>query len=259
MLDNVTPVILTYNEAPNLARTLSKLAWAKDIVVVDSVSTDDTVAIASSHPAVRVVSRPFDSHANQWNFAISQTEIKTEWVLALDADYVLSDELVNELKALNPAPDFDGYEARFVYCVEGRPLRATVYPPVTVLFRAKAAKYVQDGHTQRLQVSGPIGALSKPVYHDDRKSLSRWVASQVKYARIEADKFNAPGWRPAKWTEKVRRLRLVAPFAMLGYCLFAKLLILDGWPGILFSLQRAFAELLLSLYLIQSDLTGKAE
>jgi len=257
MFDNVTPVILTLNEGANLARTLSKLAWARDIVVVDSQSTDDTVTIAESHPAVRVVTRRFDCHANQWNFAITGTGIRTEWVLALDADYVLSDALIGEIGGLLPEPDVYGYRVRFVYCVDGHALRAALYPPVAVLFRREGARYVQDGHTQRVQLGGRVEALSNVIFHDDRKNLSRWMDSQQEYARIEAEKFHSPGWKPVRWTEYLRSLRVVAPMAMLGYCLFVKLLILDGWPGVFYSLQRSYAELLLSLHLIALDLARK--
>lgn len=254
MINDVTPVILTLNEGPNLARTLSKLSWAREIIVVDSGSTDETLAIAASNPAVRVISRAFDGHANQWNFAVAQTGIGTPWVLALDADYVLSDALVDEIKSLRPDPEVHGYRVRFVYCVDGNPLRGTLYPPVTVLFRRQGAQYVQDGHTQRVHLEGSTRMLSNVIFHDDRKSLSRWLQSQRDYARIEAEKYLSPAWRPRRWTEFLRSLRVVAPLAMLGYCLFVKLLILDGWPGIFYSLQRSYAELLLSLHLIAQDL-----
>ena len=102
MLTHVTPLILTYNEAPNIARALGALSWANDIVVVDSFSDDDTVAIAKSFPRVRVFQRAFDCHRNQWEFGLKETGISTSWVLALDADYVLSDALVAELAQLTP-------------------------------------------------------------------------------------------------------------------------------------------------------------
>ena len=86
MLDQITPLILTYNEAPNIVRSLGALSWAKDIVVVDSFSDDDTITIAKSVPAVRVFQRAFDSHRNQWEFGLKETGISTPWVLALDAD-----------------------------------------------------------------------------------------------------------------------------------------------------------------------------
>jgi glycosyltransferase involved in cell wall biosynthesis len=254
MLERITPVILTFNEEANLARTLAKLSWAREILVVDSHSSDGTRAIAESTPRVRLIERPFDEHARQWTFAVSGTGIATEWVLALDADYVLSDALVEEIRALEPGAATDGFEARFIYCVDGKPLRATLYPPVTVLFRRGRAGYVQDGHTQRVVLPGEVRKLRSPVFHDDRKSLTRWVAAQERYARIEAAKFLDPAFVPRRWPEKLRRARVLSPFAMLFYCLFVKRLILDGKAGFFFSFQRAFAELLLSLHLLRHDL-----
>ena len=103
MLNDITPLILTFNEAPNIERTLGQLAWARDVVIVDSMSTDRTRELATArHPGVRWFERPFTTHAEQWNFGLEETSISTEWVLALDADFVLSDALVEELKQLRP-------------------------------------------------------------------------------------------------------------------------------------------------------------
>src|SRR5882762_5987283 len=133
MLSQITPLVLTYNEAPNIERTLSRLTWAERIVVVDSFSTDETEPICRRHPRVEFIQRKFDDHTSQWNFGLAQ--IKTEWVLSLDADYVLSDELVVELKNLTLAEGVNAYFASFKYCVHGRRLRASLYPPRPVLFR----------------------------------------------------------------------------------------------------------------------------
>lgn len=255
MHETITPVILTLNEASNLARTLDKLVWARDIILVDSFSTDATLEIASRYPSVRTFQRQFDDHASQWNYAISRTGIQTDWILALDADYVLSGNLIDELSSLAPPADVTGYQARFVYCIEGRPLRATVYTPVTVLFRRERAAYAQDGHTQRVTVDGKIAALSGMIFHDDRKPLSRWVASQDRYMRLEAEKLFNAEWANLRWAERIRKLRVVAPFAMFFYCLILQGLVLDGRAGLFYSFQRAFAELLLSLHLLQHDLS----
>lgn len=255
MLDQVTPLILTFNEAPNIGRTLERLHWAKDVVVVDSFSTDETLAIASRFSNVRVFQRKFDTHANQWNFGVRETGISTEWVLALDADYLLSEDLLSEIRSLAPEVDVQGYRASFRYCIEGRPLRATVYTPVTVLFRRERAVYAQDGHTQRVKLDGKIAALSGVIFHDDRKDLSHWVASQDRYMKLEADKLLDANWSNLGWAGRVRKLRVVAPFAMLFYCLFLQGLVLDGRAGLFYSFQRAFAELLLSLHLLRHDLS----
>src|SRR6185295_4953185 len=99
MLDQITPLVLTFNESPNIGRALERLTWAKEVVVVDSFSTDDTLALARGFPNVRVVQRAFDSFADQCNFGLEQ--IQTPWVLSLDADYILSQELVRELTQLS--------------------------------------------------------------------------------------------------------------------------------------------------------------
>ena len=86
MLEKITPLILTYNEAPNIRRTLEHLTWAKEIIVIDSYSTDETLEILSAIPQVKVFQRKFDSFAVQCNYGLEK--ITSEWVLSLDADYV---------------------------------------------------------------------------------------------------------------------------------------------------------------------------
>src|SRR5262245_16737028 len=114
-LDQITPVLLTYDEEENISRTLDRLGWARDIVVVDSFSTDATVYNARSRPRVRLFQRIFDDHAQQWNYAIQETNIKTEWILALDADYFLTDEFIEELAKLAPDADVNSYWVSFTY------------------------------------------------------------------------------------------------------------------------------------------------
>ena len=120
LLDVVTPVILTYNEAPNIARTLAKLGWAKRIIVIDSGSSDATLEIVRATSRTEIIHRSFDNFANQLDFGLSQ--VRTPWVLTLDADYVLSDELIHELGELSDKTSVSGYEAHFIYCIDGRPL-----------------------------------------------------------------------------------------------------------------------------------------
>lgn len=254
MLDQITPLILTFNESPNIGRTLEQLRWAQDIVVVDSFSEDDTLEIASSFPEVRVFQRVFDTHMNQWAFGLSQTGIRSEWVLALDADYVLTTALIEELNRLEATSRTHGYRTRFLYCINGKPLRGSAYPPVTTLYRRGSAKYVQDGHTQRIYVDGEISDLEFPILHDDRKPLSQWIQAQSRYMRLEAEKLLQSDSQQLGWADRLRRARLFAPFVMFFYCLLVKCAIIDGSAGFYYASQRMFSELLLSLYLIESDL-----
>ena len=246
MLHEITPLILTYNEAPNIARALSGLRWARDIVVVDSFSDDETVEIAKTFPTVRVFQRAFDSHCNQWEFGLKDTGIATPWVLALDADYVVSAEFIAELETLKPEPQTAGYRANFVYCIKGRELRSGIYPPVTVLYRRERASYMQDGHTQRVAVEGKIEILRSPLLHDDRKSLRRWFRSQARYTELEAQKLRALDPAALDLADRLRRWRVIVPPAMLLYCLIVRGGVLDGWAGFYYAFQRAMAEAMLS-------------
>lgn len=252
MLDQITPLILTYNEAPNIARVLKGLTWAREIVVVDSLSDDETVQIATSFPNVRIVQRAFDCHRNQWEFGLKETGISTPWILALDADYVVTDELLAELKTLQPDNDTAGYRAKFIYCINGKRLRSGIYPPVTVLYRREAATYVQDGHTQRVALDGAVEDLRAPMLHDDRKSFKHWFNSQANYTELEAQKLLAADPASLGRTDRLRRWLIVTPPAILVYCLIIRGGILDGWAGFYYAFQRATAELMLSHRLLGS-------
>src|SRR5262245_55287775 len=120
MLDQITPIILTYNEAPNIRRTLNALRWARDVIVLDSFSDDATIDLLAEFPQVRVYQRRFDNLANQCNYFLREIKIFSDWVLALDADYVLTHEIVEEMGRLNPANGVNGFRANFVYCVHGK-------------------------------------------------------------------------------------------------------------------------------------------
>lgn len=252
----LTPVLLTYDEAPNVERTLNRLGWASTVVVVDSGSSDETRSILSRYSNVRCVVRCFDDHASQWNFALENTEIRSEWVLALDADYVLTHELVDEILALDPVPEVAGYRVHFRYCVHGRPLRGSVYPPVILLYRRKNGRYEQDGHTQRLRLRGKVGSLKGVVLHDDRKGLDRWLWSQARYASLEADLLRRTSWGDLRAQDRLRRLVVITPWLVPLYCLTVKGGILDGWPGIYYAFQRGLAETLLSLKLMENWLSA---
>mgnify|MGYP006297012031 CR=1 FL=1 len=253
-LDTITPLILTYNEEANIGRTLEKLTWAERIVVVDSYSTDATLNILEEYPQVEIFQREFDSHTVQWNFGLQQVD--TEWALSLDADYILSDALVDEIRTLALTPSVDGYHVSFIYCIFGTPLRASLYPSRLVLFRKEKGIYVQDGHTQRLELGGSSETLANPIYHDDRKPLGRWLQAQEQYARREAEKLENASSLSHSLPDRLRRYCL-APILTPLYCLFGKRLILDGRAGLYYTLQRTYAELLLALYLLDERLRGE--
>jgi glycosyltransferase involved in cell wall biosynthesis len=251
MFEAVTPLILTYNEAPNINRTLEKLSWAKRVVVIDSYSTDETLEILQSYPQVEIYQREFDTFAKQCNYGLQQ--IKSEWVISLDADYLVTDDLIAEIEALPQDSPIDGYFVKFKYCVFGKPLSGTLLPPREVLFRREKAVYVDDGHAHRLQVNGESRMLNSYIYHDDRKSLSRWLWAQDRYMTIEVQKFLKTPVKELSFGDRIRCKKILAPSIVPIYCLIFKRGILDGWAGWYYAFQRTLAEILLSIRLIEAE------
>lgn len=245
MLEHITPIILSHNEEANLERTLSALRWAREIVVIDSISDDDTLKICAEFSNVRVIQNTFVSFADQCNFALGQ-QIKTAWVLSMDADYIVTPELQEELSTLAPGKEVQGFRIQFEYLIKGRALKGSLYPPRTCLYRRASAQYQQDGHAHRVVIDGEVSTLTHKMQHDDRKPYARWYASQKKYARQEANKLANTRWQDLSWPDRCRYWG-IAPLLVIPYTLFAKALITNGWAGLQYAWQRFIAEVLLQL------------
>lgn len=251
MIKNITPLILTFNEASNISRTLQCLTWAKRIVIIDSYSNDETLKILQNYPQVDIFQRKFDSFANQCNYGLSK--IESTWVLSLDADYILSEELIFEITNIREDTEVDSYIIPFKYCIFGKPLRGTLLPPRKVLYRREKAVYKDDGHAHKVIVEGTSKLLSAYIYHDDRKSLSRWLWAQDHYMVMEVKKLLETPKNQLSLGDRIRQQKILAPLIILFYCLIFKGGILDGWHGCYYAFQRTLAEILLSIRLVEYE------
>lgn len=248
MLDAITPVLLTFNEAPNIARTLARLDWAKDIVVVDSGSTDTTLSILQSHPRVRVYHRAFDNHPAQWRYAMQETGIGTSWVLRLDADYRLTDEFIGELASLRPDSSFAAYQVDFDYAIFSHKILSSLYPPKPFLMRQGRYSISDLGHTEGWIVHGPVARLKCRIVHDDWKPMQDWAIAQIRYMQREEVKLRA---RRAGLRDWLRLHPPLMPAVVFFYCLFGKGLLFSGRAGIMYTLQRVTAESILALFILE--------
>ena len=252
----LTAVILTWNEEANIGRTLSCLSWLEKVVVIDSGSTDRTPELVRSFPNTKLFNRPFDTHAQQWNYGLSLCEC--EWVLSLDADYILTEAFIAETKEHLTAKDINAFNACFEFLVFGRPLKGNNTTPRPVLFRKADCIYYDEGHTQRLKINGDSGNYKSKILHDDRKPLSRWLYNQAGYSQKEAEML-VQTTGGLSFTSKLRKTKMLAPIFIFFYCLFIKGMIFNGWRGWHYTLQRTIVEMLVSLRLAENKMnTGDA-
>ena len=244
----VTPVLLTYNEEVNIARTLAGLRWARRVIVVDSYSNDQTECIARSFSNVSWYQRGFDSHGAQWTFALRETGIDTPYALALDADMEVTVAFVDELRSRFLTGAFGGGVLCFRMVLEGKVLRSGLYPAQLRVFRPEQVSIRQRGHTQVFETNGPHYRFSSPVMHEDRKSLDWWVKAQLAYASLEAERIKREGIHT--WKDRIRMCWWMPAIAgLLGY-------VLAGGPAggrgaARYALERAMFESLLAIRLIE--------
>jgi glycosyltransferase involved in cell wall biosynthesis len=250
-LAGVTPVILTMNEEPNIARVLGDLAWAERIIVVDSGSTDATQEIAAGFRNVSWTVRPFDTHRAQWQFAVDAAN--TPYVLALDADYRVPTAFTAELESFLVSEHLAGVAA-FDYCIQGRRLRGSVYPPKIVVFRRDAIRISQPGHSQEMSVDGSPYRFQARLVHDDRKPLDRFVSSQLAYARLEAERLGRT--RAQRWQDRLRRTALMPLIIGPGAYLAAGGP-LAGRAAIHYAWERTVFETLLALEILRRKVASE--
>lgn len=253
-LEKVTPIVLTWNEEPNIGRTLESLRWAGTVVVLDSGSADQTEQIAKSFPNVRWHVRPFDRHVAQWEYGIRQTGLTNEYVLALDADMQVPQEFLRELENDFPWGQAVGGITPFEYRYHGSALAGSLCPPQLRLFRRNEVKLSQPNHTQCFSIAGETYRFRSRLIHDDRKPVDRWVASQVAYQLLNEQGLSNGGRRRLR--DYLRRAGLMPP--VIGVLAYLK----AGGPfrgaaAARYAYERAVAEGLLAIRLMDARLQHK--
>lgn len=187
---NLSGIILTLNEARHLPRCIQSLkAIGASVLVVDSYSTDQTPAIAQELGA-RVLQHAFVNHAAQFNWALTQLDGDTEWVLRLDADEYLTPELIDEIR--NRLPTMASY-VDGVYCgrritFQGKAVRFGGVFPIRVLrlFRNGRGRCENRWMDEHILVSGPTEHFKAEIIDDNQNPLGWWIAKHNQYASREA-------------------------------------------------------------------------
>lgn len=180
----ITAVMITLNEAHNMAEVLKNLrGFAADVVVVDSFSSDATVDLALAHGA-RVVQRRFRDFGDQWNYALRETGITTPWTMKVDPDERLSPELKRSIAEALEGADVQGFTVTRKLWFMGRPLPITQV--ILRVWRTGACRFSDVLVNEYPMVAGRIEHLKGVLEHRDSPSLHHWFDKQNKYGTAEA-------------------------------------------------------------------------
>jgi glycosyltransferase involved in cell wall biosynthesis len=230
-------VVIAQDEEHDLPRCLRSLSFCDELVVVDGGSRDRTVETAGSAGA-RVVANPWPGYAAQRRFALAQAT--GDFVLSVDADEWVSDDLRAAIVEAMASPSQDGYELRVQNRFCGRWLRfgGRGHDYHLRLFRRELASYPERRVHEGVEVKGRVGRLSGTLFHESYADLSDYLRKVDRYSTLAAEERLARGARFSVW---VAALRLPFGFAwrygiQLGF--------LDGYAGFLHAVLAAYADFL---------------
>jgi glycosyltransferase involved in cell wall biosynthesis len=256
----VSVIIPVRNEGHNLPRCLEALKDVGEIYVIDSQSTDDTVAIANSYGAQAIQFHYAGGWPKKRQWAMDTLPFAYDWILLLDADEVLTPELADEIRRAIQNPSVNGYFIALQMHFLGRQLRhsgASFWK--MSLFRRGRARYecrLQDQDAsmadmevhEHVVVDGATGRLRNPLVHHNVESLSRYIQKHNEYSNWEARVW-AEGnrsfdeLRPSLFGNQAQRRRWLrqrflmlpgSPVLFFLYKYFVRFGILDGMPGLIY-------------------------
>jgi glycosyltransferase involved in cell wall biosynthesis len=181
----ITAIMLTLNEEHHLPGAIEIVKpWAEDIFIVDSCSTDKTVAIALER-GVKIIQRRFTNFGDQWNFAIERLPINTPWTMKLDPDERVTAELVEEMSPIVQSENScEGYWIPRRLWFMGKPLR--VFTDVLRLWRTGKCHFSDVIVNEHPLIDGKVGRLRGIIEHYDSPDLTHWADKQNRYSTMEA-------------------------------------------------------------------------
>lgn len=177
----ITVIMITLNEAHNIDRIAKNLKKVSEIIILDSFSADNTVDKCLEY-GFRVYQRPFDGFGSQWNAAL-KIPISNSWVMKLDPDESISDELFNSIKHALISNEFNAYKVIRQLTFMGKPLN--VYDEPLRIWKAGKCIFSEDLVNEHPIVIGKLRTLKGILYHHDSPNLEHWFYKQNKYSSKE--------------------------------------------------------------------------
>ncbi|MFC2061893.1 glycosyltransferase family 2 protein [Elusimicrobiota bacterium] len=184
-MTKLTVLIPTYNEEKNIRGCIEGIEWADEILVVDAYSTDNTLKIVDEYPHVKIIQREYKYSTNQKNWAIPQS--KNDWILIVDADERVSEELAGEIRDICDAEYAEDKPAAYRIMRDsfflGKRIEYSGWQNDSVirLFRKGKAEYEDKYVHGSLIVNGEIGELNSHFIHYTNRDLSDYLEKMKKY------------------------------------------------------------------------------
>ena len=181
----VSAVIITFNEERNIEETLSKLCWCNEIVIVDSYSTDNTVDICRQY-GCKIFSRHFDGYGAQKQFAVSKAS--NDWIICIDADEVLSDELVEEIKKVTDDTAYAGFSIPMNLVFLNKEFKYGKESGRCFLrmFNRQKGGFTSDKVHEGIQIDGPVKKMNHFIRHYSYHSVDQYLEKMNRYTSYSA-------------------------------------------------------------------------
>ena len=267
MNSDISAAILTKNEVCNLKRCIESLQWCDEVIVLDSGSTDGTIQLAESLGAkvfTHIPSLPFKI-SEQRNWALQNCNLKSEWVLFIDADEVIPSNLATEIQRVCSASNqqYNAYELPARYLFWGKWLKLTQgYPNWhSRLLKLGEVTFI-GGVWEHFAFSAKVGRINIPYDHyANSKGFGDWLERHDRYSSWDAQKvveFLETGKASALGTERKLKLRLLAaklwfirPIIRFIQMYFLRLGFLEGITALIFCLLYAMYEFMIVVKIIE--------
>ncbi len=226
MTEPLSVVIIALNAEQQIEACLKSAAFADEIIVVDAGSTDGTVEIARRHGA-KIIHQEWLGFGKQKRFAVNQAT--HPWVLSLDVDERVSDELRENILKEMKAPRYLAYRMPRRNRFMGRWLKhGEGYPDWSLrLFHRDHAAWSDDPVHEKVVTQTPVGRLQGDLLHESENGIADYLAKQNRYTTLQAETLHAQGKRAGIW-----RMLLSPPLRFIKFY-FLRLGFLDGIPGLM--------------------------
>jgi glycosyltransferase involved in cell wall biosynthesis len=232
-MQKVSAVLITFNEEHNLTQCLPKLTWCDEIIVVDSGSTDNTLRICKSF-GCKVYHKIFEGYGEQKRFAVGKAE--NDWVLCLDADEILTDGLVKEIKAELKAPTADGYLMPMSLVFMNREFKygKESWRYFMRLFNKTKGGFNDSKVHEKIELDGTTKKLKNLIHHYSYRNFSQYFNKFNKYSCFGAEMAYNKGKK-----KSVTAIVLAVPLNFMKYYLLQKNF-MNGLHGFNWSVLNSF-------------------